>query len=67
MDSTLLILLAALALGGIFSTVAGGGLGLIIVIVGSFFFDIRTNVALVSFFMVSVQLAKIAHFLLLKI
>lgn len=58
----LTILLPVLALGGIVSTIAGGGLGILLTIASTFFVDVRTSVVLVSFLGLAVQLAKIAHF-----
>jgi uncharacterized protein len=58
----LLLLLPILFLGSVFSSVAGTGLGIISLIVGSFFFDIQTNVAFTAILMTAIQFAKIVHF-----
>lgn len=58
----LLLLLPILFLGSVFSSVAGAGLGIITIIVGSFFFDIQTNVAFTAILMTAIQFAKIVHF-----
>jgi len=60
--SPLFLLLPALFLGGVISTISGGGLGIISILVGTFFFDIRTNIAVTSLLTVAIQLVKIAHF-----
>lgn len=54
--------LLLLFVGGMFSTVAGGGLGIVLIIAGSFFFDVRTSIVLVSFLTVGIQVAKIFNF-----
>lgn len=55
-------LLATLFFGGVFSTIAGGGLGIIMLIAGTFFFDIQTTIVFSSLLMLGIQLAKISHF-----
>lgn len=54
--------LAILAVGGICTTISGGGLGIVTVILGSFFFDIRISIAFTALLTSTVQLAKIFHF-----
>lgn len=54
--------LPLLFLGGVFSTVNGGGLGILTVILGSFFLDIRTNIAFTSILMITIQVAKMIQF-----
>ncbi len=56
---SLLLLLFA---GGILSTIVGGGLGILTVAVGSFFFDVRTNIAVMSLLMIGIKVAKLFHF-----
>jgi uncharacterized membrane protein YfcA len=55
-------LLALLLVGGIFTTVSGGGLGIVSVVAGSFFLDIKTNIALMSILMTITQFSKLMHF-----
>jgi hypothetical protein len=63
MNPQIFLLLPLLFVGGIFSTISGGGLGIIIVVFNSFFLDdIRTNIAFASLFTITTQLAKIYHF-----
>jgi uncharacterized protein len=58
----LLLLLPILFLGSVFSTISGGGLAIVIIIVGSFFLDIKTNVAITAILGTTIQMAKILHF-----
>lgn len=58
----LLSLLLLLFVGGVLSTVAGGGLGILTVALGSFFFDVRTNIAVMSLLAIGIQIAKMFHF-----
>ncbi len=58
----LIILLPVLFLGSIISTIAGGGLGIILVIASTFFTDVRTSVILVSLLGFVIQGVKIFHF-----
>ena len=58
----LTILLPVLFLGSIVSTIAGGGLGIILTIAALFFTDVRTSVILVSLLGFVIQGAKIVHF-----
>lgn len=60
--STIVLYVTLLLLGGVFSTVSGGGLGMMTIVLGSFFLDIRTNIAFTALLMTGIQLAKIAHF-----
>jgi len=62
MNYQILLFLPLLFLGGIVSTVSGGGLGILTVILGNLFLDIRTSIAFMSILMIAIQLAKIAHF-----
>lgn len=63
MTYDMMILYAVLLLaGGVFSTVSGGGLGIMTIVLGSFFLDIRTNIAFTAVLMTGIQVAKIAHF-----
>lgn len=56
------ILLPALFLGGILSIIAGGGLGIIMLVVFSMFFDIRTSIVLMSLYGFVIQGMKIRYF-----
>ncbi|HLD71111.1 MAG TPA: sulfite exporter TauE/SafE family protein [Candidatus Peribacteraceae bacterium] len=58
----LLLILPILFLGAIFSTIAGGGLGILITIVSTFFIDVRTSIILVSFLGFAIHIAKLTHF-----
>lgn len=58
----LLLLLPILFLGAIFSTVAGGGLGILITVAATFFIDVRTSIILVSFLGFAIHIAKLTHF-----
>lgn len=58
----LILLLPMLFLGSVFSAVSGGGLGIIVVIIGSFFLDIKSSVALAAILSTAIQIAKILHF-----
>lgn len=58
----LVALLLLLFAGGVISTIAGGGLGIMTVATGSFFFDVRTNIAVMSLLATGIQLAKMFHF-----
>lgn len=58
----LIVLLPVLFLGSIVSTIAGGGMGVILVIASLFFTDVRTSVILVSLLGFAIQGAKIFHF-----
>ncbi len=60
--SVLLLLGIVIFLGSIFATIAGGGLGIVIIIVLTFFLDIRASVVLVSLIGFFIQPAKIYHF-----
>lgn len=62
MNEILIVLIPALFAGSIFSTVAGGGLGIILVIVFTFFFDIQTSVVFMSLIGFVIQPAKLLHF-----
>lgn len=58
----LFILLPVLFLGSIVSTIAGGGLGILLTVAATFFTDVKTSVILVSFLGFVIQGAKIIHF-----
>ncbi len=58
----LAVLLPVLFLGGIVSTVAGGGLGILLTIASTFFTDVRTSVILVSLLGFVIQGVKILYF-----
>ena len=58
----LVLLLPLFFLGGVISTVAGGGMGIVMIIAATLFLDIRSSIALASLLTVAIQLAKIAHF-----
>ncbi|OGJ59659.1 hypothetical protein A2881_03380 [Candidatus Peribacteria bacterium RIFCSPHIGHO2_01_FULL_55_13] len=58
----LIILLPLLLVGSVASTIAGGGLGILLTVVASMFLDIRTSVVLVGLLGFIIQLAKISHF-----
>jgi len=49
-------------LGSIISTVAGGGLGIMALLLSTLFFDIRFSIVLSSFMMVAIQIAKFTYF-----
>ncbi|MDO8649439.1 MAG: sulfite exporter TauE/SafE family protein [Candidatus Peregrinibacteria bacterium] len=56
------VLLPILFLGGIVSTISGGGLGILLTIASTFFVDVRVSIVLVSLLGFIIQAAKIAHF-----
>jgi|GEM_PF-1939939 len=56
------VLLPALFMGGILSIIAGGGLGIIMLVVFSMFFDIRTSIVLMSLYGFVIQGMKIRYF-----
>lgn len=58
----LIFLLPILFLGGIVSTIAGGGLGILLTIAATFFMDVRASVVLVSLLAFVIQIVKIIHF-----
>ncbi|MEK7591057.1 MAG: sulfite exporter TauE/SafE family protein [Patescibacteria group bacterium] len=58
----LFLILPILFAGAIFSTIAGGGLGILLTLAATFFIDIRTSIILVSLLGFIIQLAKLAHF-----
>lgn len=58
----LIVLLPILFLGGIVSTIAGGGLGVLLIVAATFFTDILTSVILISLLGFVIQGAKILHF-----
>lgn len=62
MTAPLFLYLPLLFLGGMFSSVSGGGLGIFTVILGSFFLDVRTNIAFTSILMITIQFAKMTQF-----
>jgi len=58
MDSQLFFLLPVLLIGGIFSTVAGGGLSLILIIFSSLILDIRSAIILNGYIIIINQFSK---------
>ena len=58
----LTILLPLLLVGSVLSTIAGGGLGILLTVVATTFLDVRTSIVLVGLLGFIIQLAKIAHF-----
>lgn len=58
----LVILLPILLVGSVASTIAGGGLGILLTVVVSMFLDIRTSIVLVGLLGFIIQVAKITHF-----
>lgn len=62
MSSLLLILLPCLLLGSVLSTVAGGGLGILMIALGSFFLPVQQNIAVMSVLLLAMQLSKLWHF-----
>ncbi|MDD5469218.1 MAG: sulfite exporter TauE/SafE family protein [Candidatus Peribacteraceae bacterium] len=62
MSISLLLLAPAITAGAIISTVSGGGMGILVLVLGSFFFDIRTNIVFSSILMIGMQICKIFHF-----
>ncbi len=62
MMPSLYLLLPILFLGGIVSTIAGGGLGILLTIAATFFIDVRASVVLVSLLAFVIQIVKIIHF-----
>lgn len=62
MSPLLLILLPCLLLGSVFSTVAGGGLGILMIALGSFFLSVQQNIAVMSVLLLGMQLSKLWHF-----
>lgn len=62
MNASLFLYLPLLFVGGVFSAVSGGGLGILTVILGSFFLDVRTNIAFTSVLMITIQIAKMMQF-----
>ena len=62
MTITLAVLLPTLLIGSIFSTLAGGGLGILMIIIGSFFLSTQQNIATMSVLLLSIQLTKLYHF-----
>jgi uncharacterized membrane protein YfcA len=53
---------ALLLVGGVFSTISGGGLGILTVILGSFFLDPRISIVFVLVLFLSVQIVKLWNF-----
>lgn len=62
MSPLLLSLLPFLLAGSVFSTLAGGGLGVIAVIIGSFFLPVQQNIAVMAVLMIGIQVSKFLHF-----
>lgn len=62
MDPTYFALLPILFVGGIISTIGGGGLGIVVILIGTFFLDIRTAIAFSSVLMLAQQIAKLTFF-----
>lgn len=62
MNDILIVLLPALFLGSIFSAIAGSGLGIILIIVFTLFFDIQTSVVFMALIGFIIQPAKVLHF-----
>lgn len=62
MTEVLPILLPALLLGSVFSAVAGSGLGIILIIVFTLFFDIQSSVIYMSLVGLIIQPTKAYHF-----
>lgn len=56
------LLLPVLFLGAVFSTIGGGGLGILLTIASTFFIDIRASIVLISLLGFVIQAVKIAHF-----
>lgn len=55
-------LLVLMFLGGVVSTIVGGGLGIFMIVAVTLFLDIRTSIALTSIIIVTIQIAKMLHF-----
>ncbi len=53
---------ALLLVGGVFSTVSGGGLGILTIVLGTFFLDPRLSIIFASVLLLSIQIAKVWHF-----
>ena len=53
---------ALLLVGGVFSTVSGGGLGILTIVLGTFFLDPRLSIIFASVLLLSIQIAKAWHF-----
>lgn len=63
MTLTAVLLYSALLLvGGVFSTVSGGGLGILTIVLGSFFLETRISIAFTALLLLSVQIMKAVHF-----
>lgn len=62
MIQLLAILLPLLFLGGIVSTISGGGLGILLLLTLRNFYDIRTTIILMCLLSFAIQSAKIVHF-----
>lgn len=60
--SLLPILVPAVFLGGVFSSFAGGGLGIVMVLILSATFPIQESLAISAFLAFAMQIAKVAHF-----
>ncbi|MEK7563245.1 MAG: sulfite exporter TauE/SafE family protein [Patescibacteria group bacterium] len=58
----LLLFVPILFLGGVFSSIAGGGLGIVTIVLGSFFLPIQQNLAITALLMFAIQVAKIFFF-----
>ncbi|TSC60038.1 MAG: hypothetical protein Greene041662_264 [Candidatus Peregrinibacteria bacterium Greene0416_62] len=58
----LLLLVPILFLGGVFSSIAGGGLGIVTIVLGSFFLPIQQNLAITALLMFAIQVAKLFFF-----
>jgi uncharacterized membrane protein YfcA len=58
----LIILLPILLVGSVVSTIAGGGLGILLTVVSTMFLDVRTSIVLVGLLGFVIQVAKIIHF-----
>lgn len=62
MSTELLLLMPLAFIGGIISVISGGGLGIIMIVVFSAFFDIRTSVVMISLLGLAVSATKLWHF-----
>ncbi|MFA7682099.1 MAG: sulfite exporter TauE/SafE family protein [Candidatus Peribacteraceae bacterium] len=62
MSLPIFLLAPLLFVGGVVSTISGGGLGILMLVLGSFFLDIRTNITLNSVLMLGMQVSKIVNF-----
>lgn len=58
----LAVFFPALFIGSVFSAFAGGGLGIVMLIVGSFFFPVQQNIAIIATLLLGIQFSKLFHF-----